>query len=81
MCNGTAVTLDIDDEMRAQEALRESERQLRQLIDTVPALIWCTTPEGMPSYLNKRLTDLIGVTLPELSAPDGSRSLADRPSG
>ena len=34
---------DIDGQMHAEEALRRSERQLQQLIDTVPALIWCTT--------------------------------------
>lgn len=72
-----AISLDIDDEVRAQEALRESERQLRQLIDAVPALIWSTTPEGAPSYINKRLMDTVGVTLEDLTAPDASRSLAD----
>ncbi|OWK22935.1 hypothetical protein AJ87_38890 [Rhizobium yanglingense] len=72
-----AISIDIDDEVRAQEALRESERQLRQLIDAVPALIWSTTPEGTPSYINKRLMDMVGVTLEDLTAPDASRSLAD----
>jgi PAS domain S-box-containing protein len=66
---------DIDDQMHAEAALRRSERQLRQLIDTVPALIWCTTPEGIPCYLNKRVTDTTGVTLGDMVAPDGSRSL------
>jgi PAS domain S-box-containing protein len=66
---------DIDDQMHAEAALRRSERQLRQLIDTVPALIWCTTPEGIPCYLNKRVTDTTGVTLRDMVAPDGSRSL------
>jgi PAS domain S-box-containing protein len=69
------INLDIDDEMRAQEALRRSEQQLRQIIDTVPALIWCTTPEGMPCYLNRRVTDVTGTTLNDMVAPDGSRSL------
>ncbi|KLK89652.1 ATPase [Microvirga vignae] len=69
------VSLNVDDEMRAQEALRRSEQQLRQMIDTVPAIIWCTTPEGIPCYLNKRATEVIGVTLKDLLAPDGSRSL------
>jgi PAS domain S-box-containing protein len=69
------VSLDVDDEMRMQEALRRSERQLQQMIDTVPAVIWCTTPEGIPCYLNKRATDVIGVTLKDLIAPDGSRFL------
>jgi len=66
---------DIDDQMRADEALRHSERQLRQMIDAVPAIIWCTTPEGIPCYLNKRATEVIGVTLKDLIAPNGSRYL------
>jgi PAS domain S-box-containing protein len=69
------VNVDIHDMVTAQEALRRSERQLQQLIDTVPAVIWCTTPEGIPCYLNKRATDVTGLTLKDLIAPDGSRSL------
>ena len=69
------VSLDIDDEVRAQQALQRSERQLQQLIDTVPAVIWCATPEGIPCYLNRRATEVIGLTLTDLLAPDGSRSL------
>ena len=41
---------DIDDQVHAEEALRQSERQLQQLIDAVPATIWCTTPDGTPTY-------------------------------
>ncbi len=63
---------DIDDQMHAEEALRRSERQLQQLIDAVPALIWTTTREGTPTYLNKRYTDVTGATLADLFAPDGS---------
>ncbi len=62
---------------RSVEALRESERQLQQLIDAVPAQIWSTTPEGTPSYINKRLMDTVGLTLEDLTTPDASRSLAD----
>ncbi|UVF22716.1 PAS domain-containing protein (plasmid) [Microvirga terrae] len=66
---------DIDDQMHADEALRQSERQLQQMIDAVPAVIWCTSPEGIPCYLNKRATDVTGLTLNDLIAPDGSRYL------
>ncbi|MBP1886065.1 PAS domain S-box-containing protein [Ensifer mexicanus] len=66
---------DIDDQVHAEEALRRSERQLQQLIDAVPALIWCMTPEGIPCYLNKRVTDVTGISLKDLLAPDGSRYL------
>ncbi len=69
------ISIDIDDEMRAQEALRRSERQLQQMIDAVPALIWCMTPEGIPCYLNRRAVDVTGLSLKDMIAPDGSRSL------
>jgi PAS domain S-box-containing protein len=68
---------DIDDQMHAQEAVRRSEQRLQQIIDVVPAQIWCTTPDGTPSYINKRLMDTVGVALADLIAPDESRSLAD----
>lgn len=66
---------DIDDHVHAEEAVRQSEHQLQQMIDAVPAVIWCTTPEGIPCYLSKRATEVIGVTVKDLIAPDGSRSL------
>ena len=57
------VCVDVDDRQKAEEALRSSEQQLRLLIDTIPALVWSATPDGEPSYLNKRLIDYTGVTL------------------
>lgn len=68
-------TIDIHDQKTAELALRESEQRLQQLIDAVPALIWGTTPQGIPCYLNKRVTDVTGVTLKDMIAPDGARSL------
>src|SRR5262249_53101796 len=67
---------DIDDQMRAEEALRQSERQLQQLVDAVPVMIWSTTPEGRPSYVNKRFTDVTGATREDITAPDGSFNLS-----
>ncbi|MCS0495303.1 PAS domain-containing protein [Ancylobacter sp. MQZ15Z-1] len=63
---------DIDDQMKAEEALRQSQRQLQQLIDTVPVMIWSTTDKGTPTYLNKRYIDVTGITLEGLFAADGS---------
>jgi PAS domain S-box-containing protein len=57
------VCVDIDDGQKVETALRDSERQLRVLVDTIPALVWCASPDGAPYYLNKRLTDFTGVTL------------------
>ena len=69
-------TIDIHDQRTAEFALRESERRLQQLIDAVPALIWSTTREGTPTYVNKRFTDVTGATLEDITAPDGSPSLS-----
>ena len=40
------VLIDIDDRRKAEEALRESEYKLRQIIDTVPGLTWSTGSDG-----------------------------------
>ncbi|XAZ21210.1 PAS domain-containing sensor histidine kinase (plasmid) [Sinorhizobium sp. B11] len=47
-------SIDIDDRKKTEEALGTRERELQLLIDTVPTPIWSLTPDGYPSYLNKR---------------------------
>ena len=55
------VNVDIDDLKRAEQSLRESEYKLRQLIETVPGLIWSTAPDGEPTHLNQRMLDYSGM--------------------
>ena len=43
------VLIDIDDRRKAEEALRESEYKLRQIIDREPGVIWSTGPEEQPT--------------------------------
>jgi len=57
------VLIDIDDRKKAEEALRESEDKLRQIIETVPGLIWSADPAGEPTQFNQRLLDYSGVRL------------------
>ena len=71
-----AAALDIDDEVRALQALSDRERELQQLIDAVPALIWATTAGGTPVYVNKRFRDVTGASVEDITAPDGSPSLS-----
>ena len=53
---------DIDEQKRAEDAVRESERPFRLLVETIPALVWRGTPEGELDYLNQRAVDYLGHT-------------------
>ncbi|ARO33927.1 multi-sensor signal transduction multi-kinase nodulation NodV-like protein (plasmid) [Rhizobium sp. NXC14] len=70
--NGTivqwyAAAVDIDDEVRAQQALRERERELSQLVDIVPSLLWRLNADGEPTFFNKRLINFLG---PDIANPE-----------
>jgi PAS domain S-box-containing protein len=54
---------DIEDRRRAEEALRAREQDLSLIIETIPGLVWCATPEGELNYLNRRILDYTGTTL------------------
>src|SRR5882762_11963108 len=40
---------------------RESEAQLRRIIDTIPSLAWCNLPDGSNEFLNQRWHDYTGL--------------------
>jgi formate hydrogenlyase transcriptional activator len=46
---------------RALEELKNSERKLRQVIDTIPTLAWCNLPDGSNEFLNKRWHEYTGL--------------------
>ena len=60
------VLIEIDDRRRAEEALRESEYKHRQIIETVPSLLWSLGPHGEQTQLNQRALDYIGVRYEDL---------------
>jgi PAS domain S-box-containing protein len=45
------------------EAARRSERELRDVVDTVPAHVWSTSPEGHVNFVNERWLQFTGLTL------------------
>src|SRR5882672_1303939 len=53
------------DPTEPKRALRESEYKLRQIIDTVPGLIWSTGPDGEPTHVSQRMLDYSGMRFEE----------------
>jgi PAS domain S-box-containing protein len=63
------VGVDVDEQFKAREALQASEREAREILDRVPAMISTRTEEGA-AYTNKRLSDYVGAVITDLR--DGS---------
>ena len=61
--------VDVDEQFKAREALQASEREAREILDRVPAMISIRTEEGV-AYTNKRLSDYAGAVITDLR--DGS---------
>ena len=58
---------DIDDRKRAEEALRESERQSRLIVDTIPGLVAVFGPGGEAERLNEQFLEYLGQTFEEFA--------------
>jgi formate hydrogenlyase transcriptional activator len=58
-------SIDIDDRKRAEEAIREGETELRQILDLVPQNIVVYGPNGERLYANRVSLDYLGFSLEE----------------
>jgi PAS domain S-box-containing protein len=47
-------------------SLQESEDRLRRVIDTIPAHVWSTLPDGSVDFINERLSQSTGASAQEL---------------
>jgi PAS domain S-box-containing protein len=57
--------VDIEDRKQADNALRASERDLKQIINTLPTTAWSTRPDGYCDFLNNRWLDYAGFSAQE----------------
>jgi PAS domain S-box-containing protein len=90
---------DIEDRKRAEEELRranqrlqeafdeikKSEDRLRLVVDTIPALVWRASPDGLPDFLNQRALDYIGISSEQVGTawprefhPDDRRGMVQK---
>ena len=65
---GTAI--DIEGRKRAEEAVRRSEKQLRDLIETIPAMAFVARPDGSNEFVSRKWIEFSGLSA-EQSAGSG----------
>jgi PAS domain S-box-containing protein len=53
---------DITDRKKAEQAIRESEAQFRNMADNAPAILWVTVPSGECTYLSALWYEFTGRT-------------------
>ncbi|RYD58422.1 MAG: PAS domain-containing sensor histidine kinase [Sphingobacteriales bacterium] len=54
--------MDITEAKLADDLLKESEKQFRQLADSMPQMVWVTAQDGAIDYFNQRWIDYTGVS-------------------
>ena len=61
---------DVTEQKLAEEALRASEANFRQLADAMPQIVWTARPDGVLDYVNRRWYEFIGQSEAEVSPAD-----------
>jgi PAS domain S-box-containing protein len=57
--------IDIDDQKCAEEALAVSERNLAQVVNTIPGLAWSAQSDGSAEFFNQHFLDYVGISIDE----------------
>jgi PAS domain S-box-containing protein len=58
---------DVTSIKRAEEELRKSEKELRDVIDTIPAAVWDALPDGSNTYVNKHFVEYLGSSAEQMA--------------
>lgn len=57
---------DVTDSKRAEEALKESERKYRELVETAHEGIWAFDSNSNTTFVNPRMAEMLGYTVDEM---------------
>jgi PAS domain S-box-containing protein len=61
------VCTDINDLKQTEAALEQREHQLHELIETIPAMLWCNDPQGRLTYINRKTSEFVGLDISQLA--------------
>ncbi|MDF9407806.1 PAS domain S-box protein [Pelotomaculum isophthalicicum JI] len=61
-----AIIRDITARKHAEEALQESEKRYRQIVETAYEGIWVIDAAGKTTFANKRMAEMLGYTVEEM---------------
>ena len=59
-------SIDVEDRKQAEERIRQDERELRKIIETIPAFITTANPDGSIDFYSQSLLDYTGLSREEL---------------
>ena len=54
-------------EKQSEAALQCSDRELKVIVDTIPALAWSGRPDGSAEFFNQHFLDYVGLTAEQAS--------------
>ena len=57
-----AFALDLTERRRAEEAARRSEKELREVIEAIPAMAWTALPDGANDFANQNWQQFTGIS-------------------
>src|SRR5438094_938018 len=60
--------MDVTAVKKAEDRIRQDEREFRQIVEAIPQLILVLTPDGSPLYGNELLLEYTGLTLDDVRA-------------
>src|SRR5258706_8062874 len=60
------INIDLEDQTRADDALRQTDQILRTAVDNIPGLVAIMTAEGGVEWVNRKVLEYFGKTMDEL---------------
>jgi PAS domain S-box-containing protein len=66
---------NITEQKRAEEAARRSEKELRDVIETVPVMAFSVRPDGSTEFVNRRVLEYTGLSLDAISGREWQSAL------